>query len=75
MASKIRMHQRIAIIGAGSFAIRQVLKDRRNRIADGVRRQPDTGGQARAVMQRDQDMFNFGYLMRKLSDNQLRNPL
>ena len=74
MAGEIGMRQRIAIIRAGSLAIRQILKDRRNWIADGVDRQPDTSGQARAVTQRDQVVLDFAYLIRKLCDDQLRNP-
>ena len=62
MARKIGMRQRVAIIGAGALAIRQVLEDRRNRVPRGVRRQPDAGGQIRAVAQRNQRVLDFAYL-------------
>ena len=75
VARKIGMHQRVALIRAGSLAVRQVLEDRRNRIPHAVRRQPDTRGQVRSITQRNQRVLDFAYLAGKPCDDQVRTPL
>ena len=63
------------VICSGAFAVWQELEDRRNRAPDSIRRQPDTSSQFYAVAQRNERVLDFAHGVRKVGDDQERNPL
>jgi hypothetical protein len=70
VAGQIRMRHGVPLIGAVPLAIRQVLKDGGHRAALGILRQPDTRCQRRAVVQRDQRVFDDADGAGKCRDDQ-----
>jgi hypothetical protein len=63
------MGERIAFEGAVALAIRQVLQERRHRVALGVLRQPEARGKARAVPERNQRVLDLADAAGELCDD------
>ena len=66
VAREVRLALRVADGRPVRLAVREVLEDRRHRVVLGVRGQPDAGGQARAVGQRDPEVLDLPHLAGKL---------
>src|SRR3954452_13180693 len=64
------MCQRVPFIGAVALAVWEILQDRGNRISLRVVRQPNPGGQRRAVLQRDQRVLDDTYCTWKRRNDQ-----
>ena len=66
---EIGMRQRVSFVSPVALAVRQIFQNGRDRILVRVFRQPDAGGELRAVFQGDQNVLDDAHRSRKRRNN------